>query len=121
MPVPIPDPPGLSDWTTPLLNHSEAEEADIIRRSPTADVAADLGIVLDSRGDGTYLGVCPWCGERKFHVRANQTWTCEGCWEGGKDALVLVAKVKDFVRREAVAWLAWRLSGGRSRVEGEAP
>lgn len=121
MSIPIPDPPDLSDWASPLLNIGEAEAADIVRRSPTAQVARDIGIAVDAAGDGTFTGVCPWCRQREFLVRANQTWTCYGCLEAGRDALVLVAKVKDFVRREAVAWLAWRLSGGANRIEGEAP
>jgi len=34
--------------------------------------------------------------------------------------IVLVAKVKDMWRPDAIAWLDWRLSGGTTRTE-DAP
>lgn len=115
----IPDPPP-DDWASrPFPVYDEDEIARIVAASPTVEVARDLGIeIARPDGDGA-IGWCPWCRVQRFQILGDGAWRCDGCTEQGRDVIVLVAKVKDLWRPDAIQWLDWRQSGGANRTEVE--
>ncbi|GHE32001.1 hypothetical protein GCM10017673_38460 [Streptosporangium violaceochromogenes] len=95
--------------TTPTPPYTEQQEAEIIDGTSTVEVAGELGIPVEHRGNGQFAGTCPWCRSTDFVIYGAQgNWTCHRCAESGRDALVLVCKVLDLWRADAVQWLAQR-------------
>jgi hypothetical protein len=119
-PMPISDRPPGDDWaTSPFPTFTPEQIAEIVAASPTAEVAADLGIEIARTVEGGTLAWCPWCRVQRFLILPGGSWRCDGCTEQGRDVIVLVAKMRDLWRADAVAWLDWRLSGGANRTEVE--
>ncbi|WP_068922163.1 hypothetical protein [Planobispora rosea] len=100
------------EWaTTPFPEYTDEQAADIIRRSLTVDIAHDLGIETTEGEDGTRTGQCPWCRSPRFTIYPDGgNWTCYGCAESGRDSMVLVAKVRELWRADALQWLERRLT-----------
>ncbi|MER5420370.1 CHC2 zinc finger domain-containing protein [Streptosporangium roseum] len=101
-----------NEWeTTSFPQYTDQQEAEIIRRSPIVDVARDLGITVADRGDGNFTGVCPWCQPSDFVIYSDEgNWICYGCSESGRDVLILVCKVRELWRADAIQWLEQRLN-----------
>lgn len=96
---------------TPFPEYTEQQIAEIIKRSPVVDVARELGIQVADRGDGTFASRCPWCREPHFAIdQAEGKWNCHACAEGGRDVVVLVCKMRDLWRADAIQWLEHRMA-----------
>jgi hypothetical protein len=98
------------DWENePFPDYTEDQIAEIVRRSPTTDVAADLGI--NPRDPHTGRSACPWCRAAAFTIHPDGSWTCYACAEAGRNAVILVCKMRGLWRPDAVRWLEDRLEG----------
>ena len=109
-----------NSWeNTPFPEYTEQQIAEIIQRSPVVDVAREFGIQVTDRGDGTFAGYCPWCREPHFAIdQAEGKWNCHACAEGGRDVIILVCKMRDLWRADAIQWLEQRLKGEETVGDG---
>lgn len=98
------------NWaSTPFPQFTPPQEAEIVRHSPIVEVARDLGIETTEQDDGTFAGQCPWCRAPRLSISPSDGhWTCTACAEGGRDVIVLVAKMQELWRPDALHWLATR-------------
>ena len=97
------------EWaSTPFPRFTDAQEAEITRRSPVAEVIAEHTEIA-RRADGTYSGDCPFC-SRPQALRVTPEsgrWDCSECLETG-DVMIFISKLTGLWRADAYKFLADR-------------
>ncbi|MET8985898.1 CHC2 zinc finger domain-containing protein [Nonomuraea wenchangensis] len=97
------------EWASaPFPAYTEAQEAEITRRSPVADVIGEHTSIRRI-SDGTYRGACPFCNRPDTLEVVPETgrWNCFNCLETG-DVMIFINKFLGLWRADAYKFLADR-------------
>ena len=97
-----------NEWaSTPFPRFTDEQEAEIVQRSPVAEVIAEHAPIAE-RPDGTFTGSCPFCPSGTLEANpASGRWNCFTCLETG-DVMIFVNKFLGLWRADAYKFLADR-------------